>query len=153
MNETDKSAPPTLFTIGFTKKTAENFFNTLKIAGVTKIIDTRLNNVSQLAGFSKKDDLRYFLKAILGADYIHVLDFAPTDDILSAYKKKEITWDEYESRFRELIGARHIENVLTIPELDKACLLCSEAQPHHCHRRLVAEYLQAKFVDLHVNHL
>jgi len=131
-----------LFTIGFTQKKAEQFFETLIKAGVKRVIDTRLNNVSQLAGFAKKPDLQYFLQKIGGIEYIHILDLAPTKDILDAYKKKDITWDSYEQKFNQLITQRQIERKLSIDIIDKSCLLCSELKPHNCHRRLVAEYLQ-----------
>jgi uncharacterized protein (DUF488 family) len=80
-----------LFTIGFTQKSAQKFFETLRDAGVKRVIDTRLNNVSQLAGFAKKADLEYFLKFIGGIEYVHILDLAPTQDILDEYKKIKAT--------------------------------------------------------------
>ena len=142
-----------LYTIGFTKKNAEQFFSKLKQAGLTRIIDTRLNNVSQLAGFTKKDDLRFFAKEILGIDYVHIPSLAPTKDILDAYKKNGGNWNIYEQKFNELIGARHIESALDKGMLDGACLLCSEPTPHHCHRRLVAEYLRDNWGDIEIKHL
>lgn len=142
-----------LYTIGFTKKNAEQFFGKLKQAGLTRIIDTRLNNVSQLAGFTKKDDLRFFAKEILGVDYIHAPSLAPTKDILDAYKKDGGDWSVYERKFNELIGSRHIENTLDKDMLDGACLLCSEPTPHHCHRRLVAEYLRDQWGNVDIKHL
>jgi uncharacterized protein (DUF488 family) len=141
-----------LFTIGFTKTTAERFFTRLKNAGVRKILDVRLNNVSQLAGFAKRDDLKYFAKAICGIDYQHLPSLAPTDDMLDAYKKKRESWSEYERKFLNLMAQRHIEN-MEREGLDGGCLLCSEDKPHHCHRRLVAEYLKEKWGDVEVNHL
>jgi uncharacterized protein (DUF488 family) len=143
-----------LFTIGFTQKKAEQFFETLIKAGVKRVIDTRLNNVSQLAGFAKKSDLQYFLQKIGGIEYIHILDLAPTKDILDAYKKKEITWDSYEQKFNQLITQRQIERKLSIDIIDKSCLLCSELKPHNCHRRLVAEYLQINLEkNIKIHHL
>ncbi|MBE9249363.1 DUF488 domain-containing protein [Dolichospermum sp. LEGE 00240] len=143
-----------LFTIGFTQKKAEQFFETLIKAGVKRVIDTRLNNVSQLAGFAKKSDLQYFLQKIGGIEYIHILDLAPTKDILDAYKKKEITWDSYEQKFNQLITQRQIERKLSIDMIDKSCLLCSELKPHNCHRRLVAEYLQSNLEkNIKIHHL
>lgn len=142
-----------LYTIGFTKKNAEQFFGKLKQTGLTRIIDTRLNNVSQLAGFTKKDDLRFFAKEILGIDYVHIPSLAPTKDILDAYKKNGGDWNTYEQKFNELIGARHIESTLEKDMLDGACLLCSEPTPHHCHRRLVAEYLRDNWGDVEIKHL
>ena len=143
-----------LFTIGFTQKKAEQFFETLIKAGVKRVIDTRLNNVSQLAGFAKKSDLQYFLQKIGGIEYIHILDLAPTKDILDAYKKKEISWDSYEQKFNQLIKQRQIERKLSIDIIDKSCLLCSELKPHNCHRRLVAEYLQINLEkNIKIHHL
>ena len=142
-----------LYTIGFTKKNAEQFFGKLKQAGLTRIIDTRLNNVSQLAGFTKKDDLRFFAKEILGVDYVHAPSLAPTKDILDAYKKDGGDWDPYERKFNSLIGSRHIESTLDKDTLDGACLLCSEPTPHHCHRRLVAEYLREHWGNVEIKHL
>ncbi|MGK7898256.1 MAG: DUF488 family protein [Xenococcus sp. (in: cyanobacteria)] len=142
-----------LFTIGFTKKTAEEFFSLISNAGVKRIIDTRLNNVSQLAGFAKRKDLEYFLKEIADIDYIHILDLAPTKDILDDYKKKKSDWKTYETSFLELMKKRRIENKVSAEILDGGCLLCSEAQPHNCHRRLVAEYLNNKLGNINVCHL
>ena len=142
-----------LFTIGFTKKTARNFFELLTQAGVKRIIDTRLNNVSQLAGFAKRKDLEYFLKEVAGIEYIHLLDFAPTKDLLNSYKKKQTDWQTYETSFLDLIEKRKIENKVTSDILDGGCLLCSEAKPHHCHRRLVAEYLNNKLGNINIYHL
>lgn len=141
-----------LFTIGFTKTSAENFFDRLKRAGARAIVDVRLNNVSQLAGFAKRDDLKYFSKAICGIDYRHVPKMAPTQDILDKYKKDKGDWAEYESKFLDLMQARHIENI-DRELLDGGCLLCSEDKPHHCHRRLVAEYLKRHWDNVEIVHL
>lgn len=141
-----------LFTIGFTKTTAENFFSRLKRAGAKKIIDVRLNNQSQLAGFAKRDDLAYFVSAICGMGYTHIPQLAPTQDILDAYKKHKGSWSEYEERFLDLMAKRRIEDI-DRQELDGGCLLCSEDKPHHCHRRLVAEYLRDKWGDVEIVHL
>lgn len=142
-----------LFTIGFTKKTAQDFFELLTKAGVKRIIDTRLNNVSQLAGFAKRKDLEYFLREIAGIEYVHILDLAPTKDILDNYKKKKGDWDTYEQSFLDLMKKRQIETKISSEILDHSCLLCSEAKPHHCHRRLVAEYLNTKLGNINVCHL
>ena len=142
-----------LFTIGFTKKTAEIFFGKLCDAGVKRVIDIRLNNVSQLAGFAKKDDLSYFLKTICAIEYVHVPELAPTQDILDGYKKNKGDWEVYEKKFMELMIKRAIENKLSRELFDNACLLCSEDKPHHCHRRLVAEYLQSKWGDIEITHI
>ena len=142
-----------LFTIGFTQKSAEAFFDAIKNAGVERIVDVRLNNTSQLAGFAKQEDLRFFLRQICGVDYWHEPLLAPTEDILDAYKKKRIGWDEYERRFLTLIGQRKIEETVSKEILNGGCLLCSEAKPHQCHRRLVAEYLSEHWGDVSVLHL
>jgi len=142
-----------VFTIGFTKTSAESFFNRLQKAGVKRVIDVRLNNVSQLAGFSKKDDLRYFLKAIGGIAYTHEPMLAPTQEMLDAYKKDGGDWADYERRFLALIAERRIEDIVQRTAVDGACLLCSEDKPAQCHRRLVVEYLQRKWGDIEVAHL
>lgn len=143
-----------LFTIGFTQKSAEQFFETLIEAGVKRVIDTRLNNVSQLAGFAKQKDLKYFLSKLGRIDYIHLLDLAPTPDILDDYKKKRISWEDYEIEFNNAIAQRQIEQKISPELLQNGCLLCSEAKPHKCHRRLVAEYLQQKLdVPITIHHL
>lgn len=122
-----------LFTIGFTQKSAREFFTALKEAGVKRVVDVRLNNKSQLAGFSKKEDLAYFLREIGGIDYVHVLELAPTQDILDAYKKHKGDWNIYERQFVNLMARRKIEKKLKPELLQQGCLLCSENLPHHCH--------------------
>src|SRR5262249_235213 len=143
-----------IFTIGFTKKSAETFFTRLKNAGVKRLVDVRLNNVSQLAGFTKKDDLRYFTKAICNIEYRHLPELAPTQDILDSYKKRqEMTWDWYEERFLALMKARRIKETLSPDLLDSACLLCSEEKAQFCHRRLVAEYLKNHWESVEIIHI
>ncbi|APB33405.1 protein of unknown function DUF1130 [Gloeomargarita lithophora Alchichica-D10] len=142
-----------LFTIGFTRKSAAQFFEGLKKVGVKMLIDTRLNNTSQLSGFAKQSDLRYFLDKITQISYEHCLPLAPTQDILDNYKKKKIAWDEYENSYLELIQKRQVESLLSPEQLDHACFLCSEDKPHYCHRRLAAEYLQSRLNNLQVIHL
>lgn len=141
-----------LFTIGFTKSSAQHFFSRLKNSGATRVVDVRLNNVSQLAGFAKRDDLRYFASEICGMNYAHIPALAPTQDILDEYKKNKGDWNVYAAKFNELIERRHIET-LGRELLDGGCLLCSEDKPHHCHRRLVAEYLRQKWSDVEIVHL
>ncbi len=135
------------------KKKAEKFFTKLYNAGVKRVIDIRLNNVSQLAGFAKKDDLRYFLKTICDIDYIHMPELAPTKDILDEYKNNGGDWSVYEKNFIDLIEKRKIEKKITNDILDNACLLCSEEKPDHCHRRLVAEYLSKKWGNVKIEHI
>lgn len=142
-----------LFTIGFTQKTAQKFFDTLVKSGVKRVIDTRLNNVSQLAGFAKKTDLEYFLKKLGNIEYVHILELAPTKDILDEYKKNKGEWSTYEQKFLHLIAEREIEKKVKPELLDGGCLLCSEAKPHYCHRRLVAEYLSTKWENVKICHL
>lgn len=142
-----------LYTIGFTEKSAERFFYLLKDAGVTKLIDTRINTVSQLAGFAKKGDLEFFLKEIAGISYIHEPLFAPTKELLSSYRNKEVTWDEYEKIYIDIISGRNAETIFMPEELHNACLLCSEHLPEKCHRRLLTEYLQTKVNGIISKHL
>jgi len=142
-----------LFTIGFTQKTAREFFTMLKEARVKRVLDVRLNNNSQLAGFSKKEDLAYFLKEIGGIDYVHVPDLASTQEILDAYKKHKGEWNIYERQFLDLMERREVEKKITPELLEQGCLLCSEHLPHYCHRRLVAEYLNAKWGGVQTTHL
>jgi len=145
--------PIKLFTIGFTKKNAAKFFGLLRDAGIRRVIDTRLNRTSQLAGFAKEQDLPFLLREICHADYETQPLLAPTEDILSAYKTKRISWSSYEERFNALIRDRQIESKLQPTQLDNTCLLCSEDKPHQCHRRIVAEYLREKWGDVQIEHL
>jgi uncharacterized protein (DUF488 family) len=143
-----------IFTIGFTRKSAEIFFTRLRKAEVRRLVDVRLKNVSQLAGFAKKDDLRYFTRAICGIDYVHLPELAPTPDMLDSYKKqKHGDWPLYERQFLELMRSRRIEETVPRESLDGGCLLCSEEKPHHCHRRLVAEYLKDKWGEVEIEHI
>ncbi len=142
-----------IFTIGFTQKSAESFFGRLREAGVRKVVDVRLNNVSQLAGFAKRDDLRFFLGAIGAIEYVHKPEMAPTGEILEFYRKNGGDWEVYEKRFLELVSGRQIEKLLSKEEAHMACLLCSENKPDRCHRRLVAEYLKEKWGRLEIVHL
>lgn len=133
-----------LFTIGFTQKSAERFFELLATNSVKRVIDTRLNNTGQLAGFSKRDDLQYFCRTILSTEYIHWQESAPEDAMLRAYKNKEITWANYASEYVSMLERRKVENCLGLVAGGGACLLCSEAKPHHCHRSILADYLNRK---------
>lgn len=142
-----------LYTIGFTKKSASQFFETLRAADVARVVDVRLNNVSQLAGFAKKQDLAYFLERITAIQYQHAPLLAPTQQMLDSYKKHGGTWDEYERRFLELMKDRRIEATWGEEMRDADCLLCSEEKPEHCHRRLVAEYLAAHYDGIKIHHL
>ncbi len=142
-----------LYTIGFTQKSAKRFFETLAEAQVRRVIDVRLNNVSQLSGFSKREDLAYFLNKIYSIEYIHEPRLAPTQEMLDAYKKNKGNWSEYETRFNALMDGRHVADWIDENLLNQSCLLCSEAEPNFCHRRLVAEIAQQKFPSLQIDHL
>ncbi|HUT52860.1 MAG TPA: DUF488 domain-containing protein [bacterium] len=143
-----------IHTIGFTKKSAEEFFEALKKAGIRRVVDIRLHNTSQLAAFTKRDDLAYFLKQILGAEYAHEPLLAPTEEILKGYKGKKIKWEDYERMFTKLLKERRVESTIdrklfSVP----AALLCSEAEPDKCHRRIAAEYLAEKWGGVKIIHL
>ena len=141
-----------LFTIGFTKKSARDFFGKLRQAGVKRVVDIRLNNVSQLAGFAKKDDLQYFLESE-GIGYVHLLELAPTQTILDGFKKNKGSWDQYEKAFLELMQVRKVDQTVPKSLLEDGCLLCSEDKPLHCHRRLVAEYLANLWNGVEIIHI
>lgn len=142
-----------LFTIGFTKKPAERFFTLLISAGVRTLIDVRLHNNSQLAGFSKRDDLAYFLRAIAKIEYRHLPLLAPTADMLEDYKQRGGSWNDYAPRFQALLDERQIETQLSPVDFDQACLLCSEHDAAGCHRRLVAEHLARHWGNVEIVHL
>jgi uncharacterized protein (DUF488 family) len=142
-----------LFTVGFTKKTARRFFELLCSSKARRIVDVRLNNVSQLAGFAKKEDLAFFAKAICGMDYVHLPVLAPTQDLLDEYKKRGGDWQSYEREFLDLMRQRRIEDHVAQDTIADACLLCSEDKADHCHRRLVAEYLRERWGDVDIVHL
>ena len=139
--------------LGFTKKNAQQFFNLLTSNDVSTLNDTRLNNTSQLAGFAKADDLEYFAYTLGSIGYQHNIDFAPTKDLLSKYRKKEISWEEYEIEYINLLDIRKISQKISIDELDGHCLLCSEHTPENCHRRLLAEYFQKLNPNVKITHL
>ena len=143
-----------VYSIGFTKKTAEEFFGLLKQAKIRRVVDVRLNNVSQLAAFAKREDLKYFLRELCGAEYVHEPLVAPTQEMLDGYKKKKGSWEAYERAFLQLMKEREIEDKLprslfAVP----AALLCSEVTAERCHRRLVLEYLRAKWSNIEIRHL
>jgi uncharacterized protein (DUF488 family) len=144
-----------IYTIGFTKRSARDFFETIKSHGIRRLLDVRLNNSSQLAGFSKRDDFEYFLRAICDAAYLHDPLLAPTSELLDGYKKtKSSTSDEYALAFLELMEARKIDEHLHPADFQaRTVLLCSEFEPHHCHRRLVLEYLNSKWGNVDIRNL
>lgn len=141
-------------TIGFTKHSAESFFSRLKNSGIEQLIDVRINNVSQLAGFAKRDDLKFFLDRICGASYLHQPLLAPTNELLKSYRDKEMSWSEYEKRFLDLMQDRKIENEMSRDLFaKKTTLLCSEHTAEQCHRRLVVEYLNDHWGNITITHL
>jgi uncharacterized protein (DUF488 family) len=142
-----------LYTIGFTGKSAEKFFGLLRSHGVKKIVDTRINNVSQLSGYAKGADLKFFAGEIAQMEYEHQIDFAPTKELLADYRQKKITWSEYETAYLNLLDIRKIGKKVNIDLLHENCLLCSEHTPEKCHRRLLAEYLKAVKTDVEIIHL
>ena len=142
-----------LFTIGFTKKSAEEFFTKLRSSGARRIVDVRLNNVSQLAGFAKRGDLEFFLREICGIEYIHVPALAPKQEMLDHYRKQKDSWSAYADEFLALMKERNIEQNVPRDVISEGCLLCSEDKPDKCHRRLVAEYLKEHWGDVEIIHL
>lgn len=141
-------------TIGFTGKTAQSFFDLLKHAKVRTVLDVRLHNTSQLAGFAKKQDLRYFLANLCSAAYTEMAELAPEPALLKRYQSKELPWDEYKTAYLELIAKRRVEKQLDIDLFRSACVLCSEHLPHHCHRRIALEYLNTQWNSrLKITHL
>lgn len=142
-----------LYTIGFSGKSAEAFFTLLRRSHICKIVDTRANPASQLSGFAKGPDLKFFAKEIGNIDYEQNLEFAPTKDLLIKYRQEKISWREYETEYLNLLDMRKVAQKTNIEQLDGNCLLCSEHTPDKCHRRLLAEYLQQVNTGIEVIHL
>jgi uncharacterized protein (DUF488 family) len=143
-----------IYSIGFTQKSAREFFDTLKAHGIERLLDVRLNNTSQLAAFAKQADLAYFLSEICGAGYEHEPLLAPTQEMLDSYKKKKGSWDDYTEAYLSLIRSRKVETALAKESFQKkTVLLCSEATAEHCHRRLALEYLQKHWEGVEIHHL
>jgi uncharacterized protein (DUF488 family) len=143
-----------IYSIGFTQKSAAQFFGALKQAGIGRLMDIRLNNTSQLAAFAKASDLPYFLRELCGADYVHQPLLAPTQDMLDAYKKKKGDWADYETEFLALMAQRDIAHTLDRASFQQpTVMLCSEPTAEHCHRRLVLEYLQQRWNGIIICHL
>jgi uncharacterized protein (DUF488 family) len=145
-----------LYTIGFTRSTAQHFFERLRAAGVRRVVDIRVNPGGQLAGFAKQEDLPYFLEALAdGCQYTHLPALAPTKEMMKTYRGGGSDWETYAARFEALMEARDIPASLdrALFEAEACCLLCSEATPEQCHRRLVAERLQAHWPGVEIVHL
>lgn len=145
----------TIYTIGFTQKTAERFFGLIKESEAQILVDIRLNNKSQLAGFTKGEDLRYFLKEICGCEYAHCEEYAPTKQILDDYKKGRMDWDGYVSQYLPLMAQRNAAGsfLKRFAGYERVCLLCSEPTPECCHRRLLAELIQEQAPEIQIVHL
>lgn len=143
-----------IYSIGFTRRSAESFFEALKKAGIDVLMDVRLHNTSQLSGFAKRDDLAYFLRNLVNTDYVHERILAPSEELLLAYRRRHVSWDEFEIMFRSLMEERRIEGVLNRSLFNrKVCMLCSEFEPTRCHRRLVLDYLSNKWGGVEAIHL
>ena len=144
-----------VYTIGFTQKNARKFFNLLRDNNVKTVVDIRLNNTSQLAAFAKGEDLKFFLTEFCNIDYIHDTTFAPTEELLKDYKNKKISWLDYEKEFNRIMERRNIRSYISknYANEDSICLLCSEALPSQCHRRLVAEIFKETKEDVQIIHL
>lgn len=144
----------TLYTIGFTQKSAEHFFELLKKNQISNLVDIRINNASQLAGFAKGKDLQYFVKQICNASYEHITDFAPTKELLAKWRKEEVNWKQYTDVYLNLLKERSILKKYGIKKFDNACFLCSEETPELCHRRLLVEYMKEHSAeDVKIIHL
>lgn len=143
-----------LFTIGFTKKSAESFFGLLRKNNVKKLVDVRISNSSQLAGFAKGKDLEFFVKEICHVPYQHITDFAPTKELLDKWHKQEVTWEEYVVIYNSLLKERGVLRKYGVNQFDGACFLCSEETPDNCHRRLLAEFMKKHSAeDVRIVHL
>ncbi len=149
----EKNIMKRILTIGFTKKSAEQFFYLLKRGGVKKLVDIRINNRSQLAGFAKGVDLEYFTKEITGIEYEYNADFAPTKELLSDWRNKKVDWEEYQIIYIGLLENRKVLSKYDIEVFDNACFLCSEDLPDKCHRRLLVEYFRKSNPDIQIVHL
>lgn len=142
-----------LYTMGFACKSAEEFFTLLRQHGIRTVIDVRLSNRSQLAGFTKQEYLAYFLQKLLGVTYSHRMEFAPTKKLLDDFRKGVLSWEQYEYWYNSLLLQRQPHQRVFEKNLDHACLLCSEAEPVHCHRRLAAEFLKYIWPDITIQHI
>jgi len=141
-----------IYTIGFAKKNLREFIKRIQSAGVKKVLDIRLNNTSQLAGYSKKDDLEYVLE-LVNIQYQHIPALAPAEELMKAFKSKEIGWEQYVQTYSRSLEENDPIGLVKVRQGEKICLLCSEDTPKYCHRRLLAEYLGKHIEGLVVQHL
>lgn len=143
-----------IFTIGFTRRSAENFFDVLARAGIERLVDVRVNNTSQLSAFTKRDDLDYFLGRILRAEYVHEPLLAPSKDLLKSYRNGGLSWENYETEFLGLLRERSVEHEISRRLFrGPTVLMCSEPGPERCHRRLIIEYLDRVWNNVQGIHL
>ena len=145
---------PIVHTIGYTRKSLERFIRLLQEAGVDAVIDVRLRNTSQLAGFSKRDDLAFLLRQGFSIEYEHRPDLAPTPEIRDAYRD-DGDWPAYEVAFNELLVQRQATEIGRdlLAKYERPCLLCAEPTAERCHRRLVAEWWAGRLPGVEVKHL
>ena len=142
-----------LFTIGSTKKKAEDFFTSIKHHRIKRVLDIRLNNDEHLTSFARMQHLTYFLDELCNCDYIHIPMLAPTKEIFYGYKNKKISWEEYTVEYSALLKSRKVENSIFLDDLNQSCLLCSESTADMCHRRLAADYLKDKYKQIKIIHI
>ena len=142
-----------VFTIGFTGKTAETFFSTLKESGAKRVVDIRINRTSQLAGFAKEQDMSYFLNKLSNMNYLVNTDLAPTKDLLTSYREREISWEKYSQEYISLIHKRKIIESLGIEYFENSVFMCSEKESERCHRKLLTDLLLEKFPRVEIVHL
>ena len=142
-----------LYTLGFTKKNASKFFGLLEQNNIKRLVDIRINTSSQLSGFAKDEDLKYFLERIVHIEYIYIPDFAPTKELFNSYREKKLSWEEYEIEYQNLIRTRKVREKYSVDDFDGNCFLCSEDLPDKCHRRLLVEYLKNNRDDIIIKHL
>lgn len=141
-----------LYTIGFAQKPAKVFFEILTKNKVARVIDIRLNNKSQLAGFTKSDDLEYFLEKIAGIEYRYLPECAPPKEVFDGFRDNKIGWPELEKQYLLALEQRDIlKNGAQL--FENACLLCSEPKPQQCHRRLLAEFISQRVPGVNIIHL
>ncbi len=151
-----------LYTIGFKKRSAEKFFTILKDSNIQKLIDVRRKNNSLFSGFTKKQDLRFFLEECFAIIYEHIPEFAPSEGLLKSYRKRIGSkkydlnaWDDYERQFyREVLSKPIVGRFkIAVETFSSVCLLCSEEKADYCHRRLLAEYFERQLSNIKVIHL
>jgi uncharacterized protein YeaO (DUF488 family) len=142
-----------LYTIGFTGKSAEQFFSLLKESKASRLIDIRINRTSQLAGFAKEQDLKFLVPELTNMDYVVREELAPTKDLLASYRKKEIAWDEFAENYQHLLKNRLVHNAFSLEDFSNSILLCSEKEPEKCHRTLLANALIEQFPSLEIINL